>query len=135
MNSWEFLPSPQLCEYLLLRRRGSGMPELVYLLLYCASFSYHLICFFASDCLQISLLTVLLEGVLMSVDKINRSPGERGNPSLPRPAKIITPQQAPHNTFSFLLLRLMDCILSTDYCHVFNYFCLFFLTGLGWLYG
>ena len=63
---WEFLPLTQMCEYLLLRSQGSGAPVLVYLLflLHFALLSYHFICFFASNCHQISWFTDLLEGVL-----------------------------------------------------------------------
>jgi len=55
--------------------------------------------------------------------KLIDHPGERGTASLPGPPKVITTQQAPRNIIpSLLLLRLMDGILSTYYCHVFNYF-------------
>jgi len=49
------------------------------------------------------------------------------------PAKIITTQQAPHNTFSFFiyLLSLMDGILSTDYSHVIKLFSPIFLGWIG----
>jgi len=59
------LPLTQMSEYLLLRSQGSGVLVLVYLLfLHFALFSYHFICFFASNCPQISWFTDLLEGVL-----------------------------------------------------------------------
>jgi len=48
-----------------LGKLSTRVPGLVYLpfLLHFAPFSYHFICFFASNCLQISLFTDLLEGV------------------------------------------------------------------------
>ena len=63
---WEFLPSTELCECPPPRGRGSGMPALVYLLplLRLSSLPYQFICFFASSCVQISLVAILLEGVL-----------------------------------------------------------------------
>jgi len=51
------------------------------------------------------------------------------------PTKIIITQQAPHNTFSFFIQadgRHTGKLLSTAI--YLNYFYLFFLIGLGWLY-
>ena len=48
---FSIVPTTQHCEYLLLRSRGSGALVLVCLL---PPFSYHLIYFFASNCLQTS---------------------------------------------------------------------------------
>jgi len=64
-----------MCEYLLLRSRGSGVPVPVYLLflVHFALFSYHFICFIASNCLQISWVTDLLEGVLSYNPLVHKS--------------------------------------------------------------
>jgi len=72
---WEFLPSAQLPEHLLLRSRASGVPVLVYLLLLLkfASSPYHFICFLASNCLQMSLSTILLEGILSYNPPVRKS--------------------------------------------------------------
>jgi len=51
------------------------VPVLVYLLflLHFALFSYHFICFFASNCLQISWFTDLLEGVISYNPPVRKS--------------------------------------------------------------
>jgi len=59
----------------------------------------------------------------------NRSPAWAWQPVSSEP-KTITTEEALHNTFSFLL-RLIDGILSTDYCDVFKLFLLIFLGWVG----
>jgi len=61
--------------------------------------------------------------------KLTDHPDEPGNASLP--TKIITTQQAPHNTFCFLIKadRWYWVLITAMYL---NYFDLFFLVGLGW---
>jgi len=48
--------------------------------------------------------------LILCVDKINRLPGGGGNLPYrsPAPTKIITTQQAPHNTFYFIYLFKAD---------------------------
>jgi len=68
------------------------------------------------------------------MDKINRSPGCRVSMATHR---FRAPQKSlPLNRhliiLSPFLLRLMDGILTTDYCHIFKLFLLIFL---GWVGG
>ena len=71
---------------------------------------------------------------VLCMDKINRSPGCRVSMATHR---FRAPQKSlPLNRhliiLSPFLLRLMDGILTTDYCHIFKlFFYLFFLVGLG----
>jgi len=62
-------------EYLLLRSSGTGalVPVDLLLLLHFSSFSYHSISFLASNCFQIPLFTVLLEGVLSYNSLVRKS--------------------------------------------------------------
>ena len=71
--------------------------------------------------------------LLLCVGKLTDHPDERGNRIPSGPTKIITTQQAAHNTFPFFILRLIDGIQVLNTAMYLNHFYLFFLVKLGWL--
>jgi len=65
--------------------------------------------------------------IILGLDKINRTPGERGNPSLPGSHKNHYHSVGTSKCLLFLLLRLIDGILGNNHCHVLKLFLLIFL--------
>ena len=76
----------RLSEYLLAWKQGKRSTDASLF----ASFSYQFICFFASSCLQMSLLTILLEGVLSYNPPVRKSVsrGKTAGDSKGRPGEM-----------------------------------------------